>query len=239
MLIVTALLVSVLLLSTALFVIETEKDVPTVDANQNNVFYTYKQSTRTTLISALANATNGGDPNILSANLNELKTVILANSYEAMLSVDCNTLNSSSYINGMWISWGASGQGVSSAYATFAFDASSPSASSNLVYALNITSEVHLNGNYQQLNTTKQVHLTFTVFNEGKAALTQTFAVSYLNATDWVPVASPSTTNFGNGTYTASFTAETPQPNAPLTVSLLCQDERGIFVGANVTCTGI
>jgi hypothetical protein len=111
-LIVTALLVSVLLLSTALFVIETEKDVPTVDVNQNNVFYTYKQSTRTTLISALANATDGGNPNILSTDLNELKTVILANSYEAMLSVDCNTLNSSSYRNGLWISWGASGQGV-------------------------------------------------------------------------------------------------------------------------------
>ena len=159
-LIVTALLVSLLLLSTALFVIETEKDVPTVDANQNNVFYTYKQSTRTTLISALANATDGGNPNILSADLNELKTVILANSYEAMLSVDCNTLNSSSYRNGLWISWGTNGQGVSSAYATFVFAASSPSATSNLEYALNVTSEVHLNGNYQQLtNTTKQVQL--------------------------------------------------------------------------------
>jgi hypothetical protein len=230
----------VLLLSTALFVIETGKDVPTVDTNQNNVFYTYRQSTRTTLISALANATDGGNQNILSTDLNELKTVILANSYEAMLTVDCNTLNSSSYHNGLWISWGANGQGVSSAYATFAFAASSPSASSNLEYALNVTSEVRLNGNYQQLtNTTKQVHLTFTVFNEGKAALTQNFAISYQDATNWIPVASPSTTNFGNGTYTASFITETPQSNDPLIVSLLCQDERGIFVGANVTCTGI
>lgn len=239
-LIVTALLVSVLLLSTALFVIETEKDVPTVDANQNNVFYTYKQSTHATLISALANATDGGNPNILSADLNELKTVILANSYEAMLSVDCNTLNSSSYRNGLWIFWGTSGQGVSSAYATFAFAASNPSASSNLEYALNVTSEVHLNGNYQQLtNTTKQVQLIFTLFNEGNAALTQNFAVSYLNDTDWVTVALPSTTSFGNGTYTASFTVQTSQQNEPLTASLLCQDERGIFVGANVTCIGV
>ena len=63
--IVSALLVALLLLSTALYVIEVGKQVPTVDAGESNVFLGYKQSTRSTLISALANATDGGNPNIL------------------------------------------------------------------------------------------------------------------------------------------------------------------------------
>ena len=237
-LIVTALLVSLLLLSTALYVIEVGKEVPTVDASEGNVFSGYQQSARSTLISALANTTNGGGSDILGTDLNELKTVILSHSYRAMLTMDYNTQNSSSYQNGFLISWGANGQGVSSAYATFVFASSSPSATSNLEYSVNVTSAVHLSGNYHQLNdTTKQVNLVVNVLNEGKAALAQNYTFSYQNETDWIAVDSPSITSFDNGTYAVSFNAQTPQPYDPLVVSLLCQDERGIFVGANITCT--
>ena len=237
-LIVSALLVALLLLSTALYVIEVGQEVPTVDASETNVFSGYQQSARSTLISALANATGGGNIAILGTDLAELKTVILSNSYQAMLTMDYSTLNSSGYQNGLWISWGANGQGISSAYTTFALASSSPSTTSNLEYAVNVTSAVNLSGNYHQLNdTTKQVNLTINVLNEGKAALAQNFTFSYQNATDWIAVDSPSTTNFGNGTYTVSFTAETSQLNDPLVVSVLSQDQRGIFAGANVTCT--
>ena len=236
-LIVSALLIALLFLSTALYVIEVGKQVPTVAA-ENDVFAGYKQSARSTLISALANKTGGGNSDILGTDLAELKTVILSNSYQAMLTMDSNTLNSSGYQNGFLISWGANGKGVSSAYATFALASCSPSASSKMEYAVNVTSEVHLSGNTQQQNdTTKQVNLTVNVLNEGKAALAQNFTFSYQDATDWIQVAFPSTTNLGNGTYTVSFTAETPQLNDPLVVSLLCLDSRGIFVGANLTCT--
>lgn len=237
-LIVSALLVALLLLSTALYVIEVGKEVPTVDASETNVFSGYQQSVRSTLISALANATDGGTSDILGIDLAELNTVILSNSYQALLTIDYNTLNSSSYQKGVWISWGANGQGVSSAYASFVFASSSPSATSNMEYAVNVTSAVNLSGNCQQLNeTTKQVQLTVNILNEGKVALAQNFTISYQNATDWVAVDSPSITSFGNGTYTVSFNAQTPQLSDPLVVSLLCQDERGIFVGANLTCT--
>jgi hypothetical protein len=235
--IVTALLVALLLLSTALYVMEVEKEVPTVAA-ENDAFAGYKQSARSTLISALANATDGGNSGILGTDLSELKTAIISHSYQALLTIDYNTLNSSGYQNGFLISWDANGQGVSSAYATFALASSSPSATSNLEYAINVTSAVNLSGNYQQLNdTTKQVDLTVNVQNEGKAALAQNFTFSYQNATDWIQVDSPSITSFGNGTYAVSFNAQTPQPYDPLVVSLLCQDKRGIFVGANLTCT--
>jgi hypothetical protein len=237
--IITALLVAVLLLSTALYVIEVGKDVPTVDASQGSDFLAYKQSAKSTLISALSNVTDGGNPNILGTDLSKWQTAILSNSYQDMLTIEYNTLNSSSYQKGFWISWGTNGQGVSSAYASFVFASSNPSATSILEYALNVTSSISSNGNFRQIdNITKQATLTVKVLNEGQAALAQNFTVSYQNATDWVKAPSPSITNFGNGTYTLQFDAETAQLNDPLAVSLLCQDQRSIFVEANLTCTG-
>jgi hypothetical protein len=236
-LVVSALIVSLLLLSTALYVIEVGKEVPKVDASAANDFSVYKQSARSTLISALANVTKGGSAGILGADLNELKTVILSQSYQSILTMDHDILNSSGYQNGFCVSWGNSGHGISSVYVNFAFAASSSSATSNLEYALNVTSAVNVSGSYQQLNaTTKQVNLTVNVQNEGKAALTQNFTVSYQDGSSWVTVDSPSVTDFGNGTYAVSFTAETAQLNEPLVVSVLCQDQRGITVGANLTC---
>jgi hypothetical protein len=236
--IVTALVVSLLFLSTALYVIEVGKEVPTVEPSQSNVFSGYRQSTTSTMVSALANATGGSNPNILETDLAELKTVILANSYQAMLTMSYSTLNSYGYQNGLLISWGANGQGVSSACATFVFACSSLSANSNMEYALNVTSAVYSNGNCRQVNdTTKQVSLTINVLNEGKAALAQNFTFSYRNGTNWIQVDSPSVTSFGNGTYTLTFNAEQSPPSDPMVVSLLCQDQRGIFVGANLTCT--
>ena len=236
--IVSALLVSALFLSTAIYVIELGKEVPTLDPSQTDVFSAYKQSTESTLISALANASSGGNLNILSTDLNELKMAILSNSYQAMLTLDCMPLNSGGYHDGLLISWGNNGQGVSSSCAFFVFHSQSPIASSNLEYNLNVTSSVNLRASCNQLDdTTKKATLIVKVQNEGKPALAQNFTVSYQNGADWTTVDSPSITSFGDGTYTLTFNAQQSQPSDPLILNLLCQDQRGIFVGANLTCT--
>jgi hypothetical protein len=244
-LVITALLVALLLLSTAIYIIETEKEVPTIGTDENNAFPAYKQSTRNTLISALANVTNGGDAGVLTADLNELNSAITFHSYQAILKMDFTPQNTAPYQNGIWISWGTDGQGVSSAYVNFAFNSSGSSTTSNLEYAVNVTSEANLSGSYLHLNgTLKQVNLAVNVLNEGKPALAQNFTFYFdydgsLLTEDWVKVDSPSITNFGNGTYAVSFIAETDQPNDPLIVSMYCQDQRGILVGADFTCTNI
>jgi hypothetical protein len=236
--IITALLVATLLLSTAIYVIETEKEVPTVETGEGNVFPAYQQSIRNTLISALANVTNGGNANVLTTDLNELNAAITSDSYQAMLQMNYTLLNVSDYQNGVWVSWGADGEGVSSAYVSFVFVSSALSTASNLEYAVNVTTEATLSGNYQPNGNSTQVNLTVNVLNEGKPALAQNFTFYFENATGgWVNVGSPSITDFGNGTYSVLFTTETDQPSAPLLVSMLCQDQRGIVVGANVTCT--
>ena len=235
--IITALLVASLLLSTAIYVFETEKDVPTAGA-EVNVLPAYQQSTLSTLISALANVTNGGDSSVLTADLNELNAAITNDSYQAMLQMTYTPLDVAPYQNGLWISWGEDGQGVSSAYVNFVFDSSSSSASSNLEYYVNVTTSADLSGNYQTNSNSTQVNLTVSVLNEGAPALAENFAFYFENAAGgWVQVTSPSITDFGNGTYSASFTIGTDQFSDPLLVSMVCQDQRGISVGANVTCT--
>jgi hypothetical protein len=237
-LVITSLLVALLLLSTAVYVIETEKEVPLAGTGEDNVFPAYQQSIKNTLISALANITNGGNTSVLIDDLNELNVAITSHSYQAIFQMDYTPLNVDPYQNGVWISWGADGQGISSAYVSFAFYSSGFSTTSNMEYAVNVTSEINLSGNYRQLNdTSKQVNLTVNLLNEGKPALAQNFIFCFENATEgWVKVDSLSINDFGNGTYGVSFIAETDQPSDPLPVSMLCQDQRGIFVGANATC---
>lgn len=235
--IITALLVATLFLSTAMYVIQTEKNVPTVGTNQSNALLEYEQSTKSTLISALANITNGGDTSMLTADLNELDAAITSHSYQTLLQMDFTPLNTAPYLDGVWISWGLNGQGISSAFVGFVFNCSASSSASRLEYDLNLTSEVNLSGKYLQLNSTlRQVDLIVNVLNEGNPALAQNFTFYFQDSTEWMRAPSPNIIDFHNGTYEVLFNAEIGWPSNPFLVSMLCQDQRGIIIGANTTC---
>ena len=169
--IITALLVASLLLSTAIYVIETEKTVPTAGAGGSNFLPQYEQSSESTLISALANITSGGNPDVLTSDLNDLNSVITSLSYQAIVQMNYTPLNAAPYQNGVWISWGSDGQGISSACVSFVFNFSAASATSNLAFDSNVTTEADVNGNYQQLDSgLTQVNSTVNVLNEGNPA---------------------------------------------------------------------
>jgi hypothetical protein len=237
--VVTGLLVALLLLSTAIYVVNVQKSVPKVDSITDSMFSGYRETAQNTMVSALANASAGGSLNVLGVDLAELKAVVSAYSYEAIVTLDYTTRNSLPYAGGLWISKGASGEGISAAYADFVFHSSSPSGSSSIAYTLNVTSQVHLSGGYVQLNDSKQVNLAVNVLNDGVPALAQSFVFHYQNDTDWVLVPSPVIVDNGDGSYVASFAAQTLQVNEPLYVSTLCLDQRGISIGANLTCNHI
>ncbi len=244
-LIVSALLVALLLLSTAIYVIEVGKNVPEAQEVEGHSFASYKASFRSALVSALANVSNSGNPAVLSTDLSALKAAILAHSYKTMLTVEYSVQDSSPYTDGFWVSWGTNGKGVASVYSSFDLISSSLSGSSELQFTVNVTSAVNYTGTSLRLTgNTKQVNLTVNVQNEGVAALAQNFTV-YLDydgsssTVDWTQVTTPNVVNFGNGTYAVSFTGDTAQRNNPVLVSLLCHDKRGILVGANATCTSI
>ena len=159
--------------------------------------------------------------------------------------MDFTPLNTTPYQDGVWISWDSSGKGVSSAYVNLALNSSGTSATYYSEYAVNVTSELNVNGVYTPLTgALKQVNLTCNVLNEGKPASAQNFTVYYeqdgsLSPEEWVQVTSPSITDYGNGTYIISFTAETTNPADPMLVSVYSHDLRQILTRANVTCAQV
>jgi hypothetical protein len=236
--VITALMVALVLLSTAIFVIGTEKDVPIDVTDTTSIFSAYQQAARNTLISALANATNGGSPSVLTTDLDELKSAITSNSYQSILQMNLTSLTDAPYQKGVCISWGANGQGISSACVVVETESTGRTSTSISDYVVNVTSGVNLSGNSLQLDNSTQVNLTVKVQNEGSPALAQNLSFYYEDVADaWTKVNSPIVSDFGNGTYTASFTSEIDQLFFPLHVSAVCEDQRGIVVVANATCT--
>ena len=244
-LIIASLVVTLLLLSTALYVSEIEKNAAVYESRAKPAFSAYKLGVTHTVISALANISNGGSTDVLVADLNQFKSVVNKNSFSAIVKMDVTPLNAAPYQDGVWISWGSSGRGISSAYVNLALNSSGTSAIHYSEYAINVTSEIEVNGYYTLLmGSLKQVNLTCNILNEGKPALAQNFTVYYeqdgsLSPEEWIPVASPGITDYGNGTYTMSFTAETTNPDDPMLVSVHSHDLRYILTKANVTCTQV
>ncbi|MGD6851436.1 MAG: hypothetical protein ACQCN6_05170 [Candidatus Bathyarchaeia archaeon] len=233
--VITGLLVSVLLLSTAIFVIDLQKNTPKADACDCSFFDGYRQTAWNTLVSALANASGGGSTDVLTQDLTELKAIIAAHSYQAMVALDYTASNMAPYTEGLWINQGSSGVGVSSAAVNFTFSSFGPTQSSSIQYDLNVSSEIHTSGSYIEQNETKTVSLTVNVFNEGAPALAQSFSFSYQNDTEWVQ-ADASVVDHGDGTYTVAFNADTGLQYEPLPVMVQCVDTRGIIVEASLTC---
>ncbi|MBN1244681.1 hypothetical protein JXA31_03720 [Candidatus Bathyarchaeota archaeon] len=244
-LIIASLVVTLLLLSTAIYVSEIEKNAAAHEARANPAVSAYKLGVTHTVISALANISNGGSTNVLAEDLNQFETVVNSNSFNAIVQMDFTPLNTTPYQDGIWISSDAGGRGISSAYVSLVLNSSGTSATYYSEYAINVTSEINVNGYYTLLTgSLKQVNVICNVLNEGKPALAQNFTVYYeqdgsLSPEEWVQVASPSITDYGNGTYVISFTAETTNPEDPMLVSVYSHDLRYILTKANVTCTQV
>lgn len=236
--VVTALLVAVILLTTAMYVIEVQKNTPTVQSDDGVLIDNYQSSVRNTVVSALANFSSGGDRGVLGSDLAQLRSVILAHSYGAQLSLTYGLLGSGGYSDGMRVWWGALGEGVSSAHVTVTCGSSSYRGGSQATYVVNVTDSIQLAGSYSQSNDTQKfVTLTVNLYNEAGGALADSFTLSYLNASSWITPESPVVSSNGDGTYTITFNADTGLTGEMLDVSVICIDTRGISVGANVTCS--
>ena len=241
-LVIASLVVVLLLLSTALYVSEIEKNAAVYEQRTNPVFSEYKLGVLHTVISALTNVSNGGPQESLTEDLNHFKSIVANHSFNAIVEMNCTPHNKAPYQDGLWISWDSNGEGTSSAYVDLVLNVSGASANYYSEYTVNVTSRIELDGYYTSLTgSTKQVNVFCNVFNEDKAALAQNFTVYYeqdgsLTPEEWIQVVSPSVTDYGNGTYTISFTAVTTNPDDPSLVSVYCHDLRGILTRANVTC---
>jgi len=240
LLIVAALAIAVLISSTTIYVYELSKETKSEKGSLsiNDFILSLKQNTRKTVISSLANVSNGGEKTVLTSNLNELSQVFRSLTPFGIVDLAFTPLNDSNYDAGIWLSWNTSDIGISSAYTNFTVKVQSMTENITLNYAVNVTTTITISGYYTKLaGEEKLVNLTCNAYNEGKPALAKNVTLFYERLGSWIPVNSSnsfSITDYGNGTYTISFTAEIPSNTVQFSTHVY--DLRDIFVLANTTC---
>jgi hypothetical protein len=236
--VITALLIGLLMFSTVVYVTEVIKQAPTIEARQFDMFPQYQQNLRHTLISALANITNGGNTQVLTQDIDKLNQIFISHFYESTLQIDCALANTVPYQNGLWISGDLENHVVIGAQANYQLYSLGSTRASNVVGNVNVTSEAYLSGNYVQIDqTTKQATLTLRVLNEGTPALASEFQCYYQNGSQWNSIQTSDSTDFGNGTYKIVFSVNPSEPSDQLTVSIKVIDQRDINMRVKVTCT--
>ena len=236
------LVVSLVLLSTQLYIYEVGRSLDGIESIRVNDFVlAVKLGSKHVVTGALANISVGGEGSILSANL-ERWASFTGGLYMFGKPVLNHTLrNASPYTNGSRLSWGTDGFGITSAYANFDFSLSDRQVNVKLPYAVNITTSLVVEGIYQTLQDgVKQINVTCDVLNEENPALAENVTVLYEDSGSWQRADTQSSYRFadyGNGTYLVSFEADIPGEN--VNVSVQVYDIRGIYVQANATCISV
>jgi hypothetical protein len=239
-LVITSLIITILLLSTAYYVFEVKRDVITDETADDSTLAAIRLSSVNTVISALANVSNGGDNSVLLTDLNRLASTISNHTYDGSFGLFFTLSDLPPYQNGTWISWDSNGTAISSARVGFLVNFSGPSTAYSSQYETNVTTALNIEGEYSGNDAEKDVNVTCRMFNENEPAPISDITVSYENETagTWFKI-DPSNLqmiDYGNGTYLVSFKAYAQNV---LQVSVQVHDLRGIFAVANTTTTGV
>jgi hypothetical protein len=236
--VLAVLVVSLVMLSTQLYIYEVGRSLEeTKSMSVNDFVLAVKLGSKHAVTGSLANISAGGDGSILSANL-EGWASFTGGFYQFGKPVLKFTLkNTAPYTNGIYLSWGTDGFGVSSAYTDFNFSLSDNQVDVQLLYAVNVTTSLVMDGVYRtQMGDVKQINVTCNVLNERASALVENVTVLYYSGS-WLRADEQpgySFADYGNGTYLISFVADIPEES--VNVSTQIYDLREIYVQANATC---
>lgn len=239
---IAVLAMALILLSTQLYVFEVQMSTVEVSSNDlNDYIIAIKLGSRNVVIGSLANVSYGGSNNVLTTNLERWTSLVGKENRFGKSTLNYGVESAFPYFSGVWLFWGNSGFGVSSASANFTFELSDMGEDVDLSYYVNVTATLLVQGTYRVMQgDEKQVNVTISLLNEGKPALAEQITLYYRVLDSWlVPDASNNyvVVDYGNGTYRASFQADIPSPDVD--VSARTWDQREIFVQANATCSQI
>lgn len=239
-LVLAVLLVSLILLSTQVYVFEVGRSfIETGSSHVKDFVLAVRLGSKHVVVGSLVNITAEGYDLTLSTNLGRWVN-LMSDLYRLGKPVlNFAVKNITPYADGVYLSWGASGLGVSSACVEFNFTLSDRQVDIQLSYDVNITTSLVEEGVYRTLTGNwKQVNVTCNVMNEGIPALAENVTIYYEDAGSWVPADQQQNyelADYGNGTYLITF--EVSLPEEPINVSAQVHDLRQIYVQANVTCT--
>jgi len=239
---IAVLAMALILLSTQIYVFEVQMSTINLNSNPlNNYLFAIKLGSRNVVIGSIANISSGGSNTVLAANLDKWVALVDKQNQFGRSTLNYTVEETAPYSSGIWFSWGTEGFGVSSAFVHFMFNLSDRQVEADLSYFVNVTTTLTIEGTYRTVGADeKQVNVTVNLFNEGKPALASQVTLYYRILDGWLrPNASNSyaITDYGNGTYFASFLANIS--SSTVEVSVLVSDQRQILVRTNATCSQI
>jgi hypothetical protein len=229
---------ALILLSAQVYVFNVQMSTFSLDSNSlSDYIAAIKLGSRNVVTGSLSNISNNGVPSILAANLDHWATLVGAQSQFGRSTLSYTEEESSPYSSGIWLSWSTQGYGVTSSVVHFAFNLSDREVDADLSYTVNVTTRLSVEGAWKTIfGDEKQVNVTINLMNEGKPALAQQITLYYRFSTSWLALNASSNyaiTDYGNGTYLASFNASIPSSTVEVSLSVI--DQRQIFVKANAT----
>jgi hypothetical protein len=207
----------------------------------NDYLFAIKLGSRNVVIGSIANVSGGGSNTVFVVNLDRWVALVDKQNQFGRSTLNYTVEETAPYSSGIWLFWGTDGFGVSSGFAHFTFNLSDREVDADLSYFINITTTLMVEGTYRAMEADeKQVNVTVNLLSEGKPALAEQLTLYYRVLDSWlVPNASNNyvVTDYGNGTYRASFRANISSPNVEVSVHV--RDQREVFVQANATCSQV
>ena len=239
-LVITVLVVSLVLLSTQVYIYEVRNSLNETSSTRVNDFVlAVKLGSNNIISGSLANITRGGDSSVLSENLGRWASFVESFYLFGTPILNFTLKNTSPYTNGTYIFWGTEGSGISSACSEFNFSLVDGQVNVQLAYSVNVTTSIVVESVYRTLrDNLRQVNVTCNLLNEGKPALAGIVTVLYESSGFWNRADQQSNyafTDYGDGTYLISFEADIPEIN--VNVSAQVYDSRGVYIQANATST--
>lgn len=236
---IAVLAIALMLLSAQVYVFDVQMSTFSLESDGiSDYIAAIKLGSRNVVAGSLSNISNSGASSILFANLNRWATLVNVQSQFGRSTLTYLLEESSPYSSGVWLSWSTEGYGVSSSVVHFALSLSDREVDADLSYSVNVTTGLNIEGAWKAiLGDEKQVNITINLLNEGKPALAQQITLYYRLSDGWFALNASSNytvTDYGNGTYTATFNASIPSSTVEVSVSLI--DQRQILVKANATC---
>jgi hypothetical protein len=237
-LILAAFAISILLLSTNVYIYRNSR----IDASSAyGTLIDYAQHIRLGSIHAvtasLVNVSNGGATSNLGENLDRWEAFTRSDYRFGICALNATLGSQAPYSDGVWLDWGTSGVGVSSAYADFTLGIGGRGAEIDWAFPVNKATEIRGFGSYTVVSgDQKNVTATLYVLNEGSPALAQSTTLEYMRTGLWNDASLEgdyTMMDYGNGTYRFTFSAVVP--GNQIDIRMQVNDLSGVFVQAQET----
>jgi len=233
-----ALAMSLVLLSTSVYVYSNSRFEPSPNYSyMSDYALSAAKGSFHVVTASLVNVSRGGASSNLGTNLDRWESFVGDDYRFGRVDMEATLEATSPYSDGVYLNWGTSGVGVSSACADFVLNLSGRGAEIDWGYSVNMTTSVEASGTYTNLGgDRKDVAVTLGLYNEGSPALGGSTTLEYLKSGQWENASQAtgySRTDYGNGTYRFIFNDDIP--GTPVYVRVKIYDRRGVFVQAEAT----